>query len=219
MRKVIALLGVFYCHGFCQGTLEDAIGRIERRHGDKVIAERSDTTRIREVTLICIKDERALELWINRAFVKRYAMTAFSGGPGPKLREGDGQIPEGIYQAEYLNPNSSYHLSIKVGYPNAWDRAWARDEGRSRLGGDIFIHGEDVTIGCIPIGNRNIEEVFWAVYQAKPAHTRILISPWDFRKPGWKNPAARGRLRDLYHALKDELAAFRRETRSGSAPD
>jgi murein L,D-transpeptidase YafK len=158
--------------------------------------------------LICIKEERKLELWINGAMAKTYPMTAFSGGPGPKLREGDRQIPEGIYPAVHLNPNSAFHLSVKVGYPNAWDKAWAKEEKRERLGGDIFIHGEDVTIGCIPIGNRAIEEVFWAVYQAKPAHTRILISPVDFRKPGKGLPAGGGRMLELYRKLKAELARF-----------
>ena len=49
--------------------------------------------------------------------IKRYPFTGFSGGPGPKLREEDGQIPEGIYAIEYLNPNSQFHLSMKLNYP------------------------------------------------------------------------------------------------------
>ena len=60
---------------------------------------------------------------------------AFSGTLGPKLREGDGQIPEGIYGIGYLNPNSSYYLSLKVTYPNASDRARAKKDGRTNLGG------------------------------------------------------------------------------------
>ena len=55
--------------------------------------------------------------------IKRYPFTGFSGGPGPKLREGDGQIPKGIYAIEYLNPNSQFHLSMKLDYPNAFDKA------------------------------------------------------------------------------------------------
>lgn len=209
MRKAaMLLLAAFVARAQCQMTLEDAIHRIEARRGGRVIAGRSDTARIREVALICIKEERKLELWINGGLAKAYPLTAFSGGPGPKLREGDRQIPEGIYPAVHLNPNSAFHLSIKVGYPNAWDREWAKAEKRERLGGDIFIHGEDVTIGCIPIGNRAIEEVFWAVYQAKPAHTRILISPVDFRKPGKGLPAGGGKMLELYRSLKAELGRY-----------
>ena len=210
MRKAaLLLLAAFAARAQCQTTLEDAIHRIESRRGGRVIAERSDTARIREVALICIKEERKLELWINGGLAKIYPMTAFSGGPGPKLREGDRQIPEGIYPAVHLNPNSAFHLSIKVGYPNAWDREWAKEEKRTRLGGDIFIHGEDVTIGCIPIGNRAIEEVFWAVYRAEPSHTRIVIAPKDFRRDGRNMRGAQGKIGELYAALAGELSKYR----------
>ena len=62
--------------------------------------------------------------------IKRYPITGFSGGPGLKLRDGDGQIPEGIYAVEYLNPNSHFHLSIKLNYPNAFDKAKGKADGR-----------------------------------------------------------------------------------------
>lgn len=71
------------------------------------------------LTLVALKEEHLLEVWANRdgqvpRRIRRYPFTASSGGPGPKLREGDGQIPEGIYRVEYLNPNSSYHLSNEL---------------------------------------------------------------------------------------------------------
>ena len=88
---------------------------------------------------------------------KRYSFTGFSGGSGPKLREGDGQIPEGIYAIEYLNPNSQFHLSMKLNYPNTFDKAKGKADGRDRLGFDIFIHGGSATIGCIPIWDAGIE--------------------------------------------------------------
>lgn len=136
--------------------------------------------------LVAVKDTRRLELWTRRTGgvytkVREYAFTAFSGRTGPKLREGDGQIPEGVYPLEYLNPNSSYHLSIKVGYPNAFDREMGKRDGRTSLGGDIFIHGKDVTIGCIPIGDTAIEELFVWVAEVGLAKCRVIIMPVDFR--------------------------------------
>ena len=128
---------------------------------------------------------------------------------GPKLKEGDKQIPEGIYSIAYLNPNSSYHLSLKVDYPNAFDRAKARAEARTDLGGDIFIHGKAVTIGCIPIGDTAIEEVFLMASLAIKNRIKVIISPVDFRlgkafpeieHVNWE--------KELYDNIQTELALF-----------
>ena len=71
-----------------------------------------------------------------------------SGKLGPKLGEGDRQVPEGIHRVESLNPNSLYHLALRVGYPNEEDRKHAAQEGRTNLGSDIMIHGKNSSIGC-----------------------------------------------------------------------
>ena len=113
--------------------------------------------------------------------IKSYPFTGFSGGPGPKLREGDGQIPEGIYAIEYLNPNSQFHLSMKLNYPNAFDKAKGKADGRDRLGFDIFIHGGSATIGCIPIGDAGIEELFLMVSEVGKLNVTAVISPYDMR--------------------------------------
>ena len=117
--------------------------------------------------------------WINPVV---YKMTAFSGKLGPKLKEGDRQIPEGIYCVEYMNPNSSYHLSFKVSYPNDFDKAMAAKEGRTNLGGDIMIHGSNATIGCVPIGDEGIEDVFYLVAKVGFKNVEIVIAPYDMRK-------------------------------------
>ena len=109
-------------------------------------------------------------------------MTAFSGTLGPKLREGDGQIPEGIYGIGYLNPNSSYYLSLKVTYPNASDRARAKVDGRTNLGGDIMIHGKAVTIGCVPVGDDAIEDIFYLASAVGIKNVLVVIAPYDMRK-------------------------------------
>ena len=81
-----------------------------------------DSGKWSQLVLLALKEERMLEVWGRLKsgeleLIKRYPFTWFSGGPGPKLREGDGQIPEGIYAIEYLNPNSQFHLSMKLNYP------------------------------------------------------------------------------------------------------
>lgn len=138
-----------------------------------------------QIALLIFKSERFLEVWKKIKdkwfFIKSFDFTASSGKSGPKLREGDHQIPEGIYEIEYLNPNSEYYLSLKIKYPNEFDKEKARNDKRQYLGGDIFIHGSDVTIGCIPIGNEAIEEVFYLVAKNGYANTKVIISPYDMR--------------------------------------
>lgn len=166
------------------------------------------------ILLIALKEERILELWgkldTEWVLIKKYPFTAFSGKLGPKLKQGDKQIPEGIYNIEYLNPNSSYHLSLKVDYPNEFDRLKAVEENRKKLGGDIFIHGKAVTIGCIPLGDEGIEELFVAASKAINKGIKVIISPIDFRKRNempeiesvdWE--------KELYGAIKKELSQFR----------
>jgi len=83
----------------------------------------------KKLTILAFKNERLLEVWgygdNHWRFIKSFNWTAYSGVLGPKLREGDRQIPEGIYGIEYLNPNSKFHLSMKVSYPNSFDREMA----------------------------------------------------------------------------------------------
>ena len=113
--------------------------------------------------------------------IKSYPFTGFSGGLGPKLREGDRQIPEEVYAIEYLNPNSQFHLSMKLDYPNAFDKAKGRADSRDRLGFDIFIHGGSATIGCIPIGDAGIEEVFLMVSEVGINNVTAIVSPYNMR--------------------------------------
>jgi len=140
-----------------------------------------------EISILAFKEEKLLELYARNldstdwTLIKTYPFTSFSGKLGPKLKEGDKQIPEGIYKVESLNPNSSYHLSLRVNYPNDFDKKMAEKDGRKNLGGDIMIHGKNVTIGCIPIGDQAIEEVFILSAKTIQHSIPILISPKDFR--------------------------------------
>jgi murein L,D-transpeptidase YafK len=166
-----------------------------------------------ELILLAFKQERLLELWASTKSgpkkIKTYPFTGYSGHLGPKLRKGDYQIPEGVYKIDFLNPNSSYHLSMRVDYPNVYDQKMANDEGRTDLGGDIFIHGKSVTIGCIPIGDKAIEEIFCLVANVGMDAVKVIISPCDFRKSSLKTNRANNWTVDLYQELKSELKAFK----------
>jgi len=139
------------------------------------------------VTLLGLKQEKILQIYASGTngiprFIRSYPILAASGGPGPKLREGDGQVPEGIYGIESLNPNSRFHVSLRVNYPNAFDRARANKEGRTNLGGDIMIHGNAVSIGCLAMGDQAAEDLFVLAADTGLKGVTVLLAPVDFRK-------------------------------------
>jgi murein L,D-transpeptidase YafK len=171
----------------------------------------------REIAYVAFKDSREMEVYARAssnapwAFVKRYGIRAASGKPGPKLAEGDYQVPEGIYRAHSLNPNSLYHLSIRLNYPNAFDRSKAAVDKRTRLGGDIMIHGNAVSVGCLAMGDQAAEELFILAALATPERTRIVVSPTDFRQRKAVRPRVAPRWSgELYDALQTELKQYRR---------
>ncbi|MEO5344881.1 MAG: L,D-transpeptidase family protein [Magnetococcus sp. YQC-9] len=167
------------------------------------------------LALLGFKKERRLELWGADAsgpmkFIKSYPFTAFSGELGPKRRQGDKQIPEGIYRITFLNPNSNYHLSMKLDYPNEFDRAMADSERRGQLGGDIFIHGDSESVGCIALGDRAIEELFVLTAWAGMENVQVIVAPYDLRRDKEIRPQNRiPWTRELYANLQNSLAAFR----------
>lgn len=139
------------------------------------------------ISLLGLKQERSLELWAfdtndQATFVHAYPIQAASGEMGPKLREGDRQVPEGRYLIEGLNPNSSFHLSLKLNYPNAADWAQAKRDGRTQPGSNIFIHGKAQSVGCLAMGDDAIEELFTLVHRIGPEHSEVLIAPKDPRQ-------------------------------------
>lgn len=141
-----------------------------------------------EVAYIAFKDTQHLEVYARAKsqvwhHIKTYPILALSGKPGPKLKEGDRQVPEGMYRAAFLNPNSRFHLSIRLNYPNEFDQQMAHIDNRTQLGGDIMIHGNAVSIGCLAVGNRAAEDLFILASHVSKEHVYILISPTDFRQP------------------------------------
>jgi murein L,D-transpeptidase YafK len=109
-----------------------------------------------EVYLRWLKRDAVVELWARNGgkrfkLIAEFPILKSSGGPGPKRREGDLQVPEGFYVIDRYNPKSNFHLSLGLNYPNAADRVHADPE---RPGSDIFIHGSNVTVGCAPLGDK-----------------------------------------------------------------
>ena len=116
------------------------------------------------------KYDSQLEVWVKNdakeqfKLFKTYKVCALAGSLGPKRMEGDYQVPEGFYHINEFNPRSTYHLSLGLNYPNASDRILSDS---LRPGGDIYIHGSCVTVGCIPVKDDQIEELYILAAGAK----------------------------------------------------
>lgn len=116
------------------------------------------------------KKEEALEVWISEkgkqtfSLLHSYEFCSSSGTLGPKRKEGDLQIPEGIYHINHFNPQSNFHLSLGINYPNSSDKILS---DKRQPGGAIYIHGNCVTIGCIPITDDKIKELYVLAVEAK----------------------------------------------------
>ena len=141
-----------------------------------------------EICLQVFKQEKQLELWAKNkrdtAFqlLKTYAICASSGELGPKRQRGDYQIPEGFYGIDRFNPHSTFFLSLGINYPNYSDRILGK---KGRLGGDIFIHGSCVTIGCMPITDPEIMELYLMAVEAKnngQERISVTIYPCNLEK-------------------------------------
>jgi len=145
------------------------------------------------VVLVGLKWERRLELYAGNnpddlKFIRYYDVLAASGDLGPKLREGDRQVPEGVYRLTRLNPNSAFHLSLKIDYPNSFDRMMGNVENRPNLGGAIFIHGGSESAGCLAMSDPVVEEIFTLVAQTGVENASIILSPNDMRRKPAPNP-------------------------------
>jgi murein L,D-transpeptidase YafK len=167
--------------------------------------------------LLGLKRERELQLYAagpaqGLAFIRSFQILGASGDLGPKLRDGDRQVPEGVYRVVYLNPNSTAHLSLAVSYPNDFDRLHAEEDGREAavLGGDIMIHGGSDSVGCLAIGDRAAEDLFVLAADAGWEQAVIVISPVDFRRttlPAAYHPSSSW-VNQLYAWLRSTLDAL-----------
>ncbi len=167
------------------------------------------------MVLVGLKEEKVLELWVTDSkgawwHLKSYPILAASGHAGPKLREGDQQVPEGVYRIESLQPNSRFHLALRVGYPNEFDRSKGSAEGRSQLGGDIMIHGKAVSVGCLAMGDEAAEELFVLAALTGLENVQLILSPHDLRSKSRlpARPADPVWINELYQQISLALQPF-----------
>jgi murein L,D-transpeptidase YafK len=124
-----------------------------------------------EIFVRIFKRERALELWVRSEgsdrfeLLKTYPICALAGELGPKRRQGDSQVPEGFYSVDFFNPQSDYHLSLHINYPNQHDRS--NGAQGLNLGGDIYIHGGCNSDGCLAVTDDGIKELYWIAVEAR----------------------------------------------------
>ncbi|HEY5749962.1 MAG TPA: L,D-transpeptidase family protein [Chryseolinea sp.] len=116
------------------------------------------------------KRERTVEVWVREKgkatfiLLHSYPFCASSGTLGPKRKEGDLQIPEGLYVVEHFNPSSNFYLSLGIDYPNASDKILG---DRQHPGSEIYLHGNCVTVGCIPLTDDKIKELYVLAVEAR----------------------------------------------------
>lgn len=169
-------------------TVEDVIaqyGQVTQETLASIFAEKGIVYPPASLVLLAFKESKQLAVWAANdekagyQQILTYPVLAASGMLGPKLREGDKQVPEGIYRIIGFNPNSAFHLSMKLNYPNAFDEKQAKAEGRREPGSNIFIHGRASSVGCLAIGDPAIETLFCLVHATGLENTVVLIAPYD----------------------------------------
>ena len=175
------------------------------------------------VTLVGLKQEKRLEVWVSSdsgpfQHLKSYPILGASGTLGPKMRVGDRQVPEGVYRIESLNPNSLYHVALRVSYPNEFDKAKGAIDGRRNLGGDIMIHGKICSIGCLAMGDDAAEELFCLAADTGLQNVTVILCPVDLRVRTLppEIPEVTSWAPDLYGTIKQALSGLRADHR---APD
>jgi len=169
----------------------------------------------KEIALLAFKSERKVELWAKNEsqswqHVHNYPLTGFSGRLGPKLKENDKQIPEGVYKLVNFNPFSSMHLSMMINYPNTFDREKGYQDGRKDLGNNIFIHGNNLSVGCLAIGDLAIDQLFTLSRRIGLKNIQLIIAPNDIRyeKPSTSTFAQPRWLPELYKRIEQSLKPF-----------
>jgi len=137
------------------------------------------------ILIVAYKAEKQLEIHAKKKnetvynLISTYNICASSGELGPKRRQGDGQVPEGFYKIDRFNPSSQFYLSLGIDYPNQSDK---KKNTAPNLGGDIFIHGSCVTIGCLPMTDDKIKEIYlYAVFARNNGQTDIPVYIFPFR--------------------------------------
>jgi hypothetical protein len=139
-----------------------------------------------KVLFVAIKRTREMQIYSSAGkaadykYVCTYPIFGASGHLGPKLREGDNQVPEGIYKLS-MEPDTPYHVALRLNYPNETDWARARADGRSNPGSDILVHGTTGSVGCLAMGDEASEDLFVLANDAGEQPVSLIIVPVDLR--------------------------------------
>jgi murein L,D-transpeptidase YafK len=167
-------------HERVRTAIKEKQGLIEKELKDHLIS--IDNLKL---LIIAYKDNDLVDIYAKTVKlgtykkIRSYDVCSRSGQLGPKRQQGDGQVPEGFYHIDRFNPSSSFYLSLGLNYPNLADKrkSKARD-----LGEDIFIHGSCVTIGCLPMTDNFIKEIYLlAVYARNNGQHKIPVYIFPFR--------------------------------------
>lgn len=207
---LVFLISVTALYKFGRSVWSPAVSKLAGGH---TVAERISAIRSKKpglahmplgdrLLIVAYKQQREIEVWVDRTRIDLVPILAASGGPGPKLKEGDRQVPEGIYRIDLLNANSSYYLSMRVSYPNGEDVRRSMELGIQEPGGDIYIHGKQASIGCLAIGDDKIEDLFYYVNRIGLSKVKVVILPGrDMADYIAKSTT----YKDLYLSLKHEV--------------
>lgn len=174
----------------CTGSDIEAVTTVGSAKAEKQLSQKrlaeiqaKGMTRTSPVLARVFKEEGKLEIWKQKTngrydIVASYDICKISGQLGPKFIEGDRQSPEGFYTVRpaQMNPNSSYHLSFNIGYPNAFDRA------NGRTGTNLMVHGACSSSGCFSMNNTQMEEIYAFARDAfRGGQTEFQVQSFPFR--------------------------------------
>lgn len=172
----IFLLFMFQQASFKETQKKEARVKIAYEHVEDTVkmyfADKKLSMNGFQLFIRAFKKEEQLEVWIKEknkeqfVLLNTYSFCATSGTLGPKRKEGDLQIPEGVYKINHFNPVSNFYLSLGIDYPNASDLILS---DKKKPGSAIYIHGGCATIGCIPITDERIKELYIIAVEAKNA--------------------------------------------------
>lgn len=228
MKRFFPILFILYCCNlFAMApklNWDKAIDKAIKRYGLRVepqlisyFSKAGVSYPPKEIALLAFKSERKVELWAKNpdqawTHIHDYPLTGFSGRLGPKLRENDKQIPEGIYKLVNFNPFSSMHLSMMINYPNSFDRQKGYMDGRKELGNNIFIHGKNLSVGCLAVGDLAIDQLFILARRVGLKNIQVIIAPNDLRyqKPSTSTFAQPRWLPELYKQIAESLKPFKK---------
>ncbi len=183
--KKIAVLFAGVLLASCNGVLDSSVPKHERpvpAHLTKIMKTKGMSLGS-PIMLRIFKEENVMEVWKKDhtkrfALLNSYEICKWSGKLGPKIKEGDRQAPEGFYHVTkgLMNPNSSYHLSFNLGYPNVYDRS------HNRTGSYLMVHGDCSSAGCYSMTDEYIEEIYALARESfKGGQKAFQVQAFPFR--------------------------------------